>query len=136
MSSVPDCLDKVYFRIIAWSRSVGTGVLITNTNEIMLVIKSEYDFEIVGEPKESSKKDKFLKLKKIFNTNCDLVSSVKEKRVYFKTISADSIRRSVKRICNSFRIKSKNSGYEKFLTDEEKRLHCVCDNGIIEGFLF
>lgn len=73
---------------------------------------------------------KWLKFKKYVvkkRANIDLV----DPRVYMETLSVESVKRSLCRVCRRI-FKSKHSGYNRFLSDEEKRLMPV-DYSLVEG---
>lgn len=57
---------------------------------------------------------------------------VKDKRIYLETLSVASVKRSVYRVYRRI-FKSKHSGYDRFLTDEEKRLMFSKDYSWVEG---
>lgn len=60
------------------------------------------------------------------------ITEIKEKRVYVDTLSVASVKRSVCRVYKRI-FKSKRSGYERFLTDDEKRLMFHIDYSVVEG---
>lgn len=50
----------------------------------------------------------------------DNIRDIKEKSIYIETLSTSSVKRTLRRIYKNI-FKSRYQGYEKFLTDEEKR---------------
>lgn len=56
----------------------------------------------------------------------------KDKRVYLETLSVASVKRSFYRAYKRI-FKSKHSGYERFLSDEEKRFMFNIDYSVVEG---
>lgn len=75
---------------------------------------------------------KWLKLKRYLQKNIVKVTNLKEKRIYVDTLSVSSVKRSCNRLCERI-FKSRSSGYEKFLSDEEKRLNLATDLALVEG---
>lgn len=63
---------------------------------------------------------------------CVAVAELRDNRVYIETLSIASVKRSFNRICNRV-FKSRSSGYEKFLSDEEIRLQFHTDRSLVEG---
>lgn len=59
-------------------------------------------------------------------------TDLKDKRVYLDTLSVASVKRSFYRVYRRI-FKSKYSGYDRFLTDEEKRLMFAIDHSVVEG---
>lgn len=84
--------------------------------------------------KNSKKCIKWLKSKYYSNKKkCVAVGSIRNKSsVYFETLSVSSVKRSLNRICRKL-FKSPTSGYEKFLSDEEKRFFFTTDRSLVEG---
>lgn len=70
---------------------------------------------------------KWYHFKTLVSKQCSNISDIKDKSVYIKTLSAASVKRTLCRIYERV-FKSRHSGYEKFLTDEEKRLYLLADN--------
>lgn len=58
--------------------------------------------------------------------------NVIDKGVYLETLSVESVKRSVSRAYKNI-FKTKRRGYEKFLSDEEKRFLFGPDFGLVEG---
>lgn len=103
----------------------------------MLVIKSEFDFEISEENELQFK----LKNKSNSRFNFSLIKPYeyirnKKKSLHIESLDFSTIKRNIRRFCErKFKLKSKYSGYEQFLTDEEKRcLVVVCESRVVEGF--
>lgn len=101
----------------------------------MLVIKSEYDFEIVEERKlkEKPTRKKSINIKTFVTKNIENLNR-KSKHVHFDSLSLASVKRTIRKFCDKLKIKSRHCGYDKFLTDEEKRcLDIICDSYLVEG---
>lgn len=76
---------------------------------------------------------KWSKLKRYMVKKSVHFITIKDKRVYFETLSVSSVKRSLNRFCKSV-FKSRHSGYEHFLTDEEKRFILNTDKyTMVEG---
>lgn len=90
-------------------------------------------FSSDSDNKKSKKCIKWLKHKYYSNKKkCVAISDMREKMVYFETLSVSSIKRSLNRICRKI-FSSRSSGYEKFLSDEEKRFYFDIDRRLVEG---
>ena len=90
-------------------------------------------FSSDSDNKSSRKCLKWLKSK--YNCNkkkCTAIGDIRHKRVYIETLSVSSVKRSLNRICRKF-FKSRSNGYEKILSDEEKRLNLATDRSLVEG---
>lgn len=84
---------------------------------------------------KKSKCMKWLKFKYYSNKKkCIAIGDIRDKRVYFETLSVSSVKRSLNRICRKlFKPSAKSSGYEKILSDEEKRFYFATDRSLVEG---
>lgn len=81
--------------------------------------------------KKSKKCTKWLK-NKYFNKKYPTLGDIRDKKVYFETLSVSSVKRSIYRIYRNL-FKRRSSGYEKFLSDEEKRFCFPTDRSLVEG---
>lgn len=87
--------------------------------------------EEVKKPAESSAL--WPKLKYYLNIKRVAIKSYREKSVYIETLSMKSIKRSYCRLYKRV-FKSNHCGYERLLTEEEKRFSCSIDKySIVEG---
>lgn len=75
---------------------------------------------------------KWMKFKSYVNKKCAAISDIRDKRVHFETLTVKSVKRNINKICKGL-FKSQSSGYEKFLSDEEKRLNLTTDLSLVEG---
>lgn len=65
---------------------------------------------------------------------CANIQDIKDKSIYLETLSASSVKRTLRRIYRNI-FKSRYQGYEKFLTDEEKRFIFAFDGrSLVEGY--
>lgn len=93
---------------------------------------SKYQFEPVNEEAIKNKKNvKWSKFKNYVAKKRDNID-VKDKRIYLDTLSVASVKRSLFRVYKCI-FKSKYSGYDRFLSDEEKRLMLAIDHSLVEG---
>lgn len=61
------------------------------------------------------------------------IPNFQNRHVYLETISVNSVKRSLSKICRSI-FKSRYNGYEQFLTEDEKRFLFNVDNySVVEG---
>lgn len=76
---------------------------------------------------------KWMKFKQCVSKKCTKTDN-KDNSVYFETLSVASVKRTLRRIYRQM-FKSQYNGYEKFLSDEERRLnYYVLDNyNMVEG---
>lgn len=90
--------------------------MLNNNNE-------QIAFDILDESKinYNSAKIKFPNVKVCITKTYKSFARIKEKRIYFDTLSFGSIKRTLLRFCETIQIGSRNRGYEHFYSDEEKR---------------
>lgn len=99
------------------------------------MIDSKNNFEIFSNvtDKKSKKCTKWIKFKYYVNKKkCFSIADIKDKRVYFDTLSLSSVKRSLNRICKHI-FKSGTGGYEKIISDDEKRFYLNTDRSLVEG---
>lgn len=90
-------------------------------------------FSSDSDNKKNNKCMKWLKSKYYYNKKrCTAIGDIRHKKVYLETLSVSSVKRSLNRICKKI-FKPRSSGYEKFLSDEEKRLYLATDQSLVEG---
>lgn len=61
------------------------------------------------------------KIRKYISNKCNEVVSLKDKNVYLDVLNFASAKRSITKFCNKL-FKNRTKGYDKLLTDEERRL--------------
>lgn len=71
---------------------------------------------------------KWSKFKRFISKKCVIITEIKDRKSYVESINVVTVKHTINRFCNRV-FKSKNSGYQKFLSDEEKRFilpvnHC------------
>lgn len=96
----------------------------------MVFDHSNHPFDILYEdlPKETKTSSvKWCKYKKYISRKCNFENIKNRNIIYFQTLSASSAKRTLARIFNNL-FKSQHAGYEKFLSDEEKRFINVKTN--------
>lgn len=104
----------------------------------MLNVQSQNNFfelseEKLFENKHSSNIHNWSKFRRYVNKKCANIRNIKDKSIYIETLSASSVKRTLRRIYKNI-FKSRNQGYEKFLTDEEKRFLFAFDGrSLVEG---
>lgn len=76
---------------------------------------------------------KWSRLRRYVAKKCANIRDIKDKSIYIETLSASSVKRTLRRIYNNI-FESRYQGYEKFLTDEEKRFLFAFDGrSLVEG---
>lgn len=70
------------------------------------------------EPKDLN--SKWSKFKQYITRKCVIISEFRERKVYVETLNVVTVKHTLNKLCNRV-FKSRNSGYKKFLSDEEKR---------------
>lgn len=84
--------------------------------------------------KHNSTRHKWSKFRCYVAKKCANIRVIKDKSVYIETLSASSVKRTLRRFYRNI-FKSRHQGYEKFLTDEEKRFLLTFDGrGLVEGY--
>lgn len=83
--------------------------------------------------KPNSNRHKLSKIRCYVAKKCANIRDIKNKSVYIETLSASSVKRTLRRFYKNI-FKSRYQGYEKFLTDEEKRFLFDFDGcSLVEG---
>lgn len=102
-------------------------------SEIISINKSEIleeDIKVKNELKYSI--TKWTKFKIYINKKSGNKPDNRNKHIYIKTLSVASVNRTLKRIYNKI-FRSRYHGYEKFLSEEEKRFIYTMDSYMVEG---
>lgn len=86
----------------------------------------ELSEEKLFEDKHTTTHFKWSRFRHYVNKKCANIRDIKDKGVYIETLSASSVKRTLRRIYKNI-FKSRYQGYEKFLTDEEKRFLIAFD---------
>lgn len=93
----------------------------------------EVSEENLFENKHNSTHHKWSKFRCFVTKKCANIRDIKDKSIYIETLSTSSVKRTLRRIYKNF-FKSRYQGYEKFLTDEEKRFLLAFDGrSLVEG---
>jgi hypothetical protein len=88
----------------------------TRTNNLEIYFDESLHFKL-----KKNKSVKWLEFKKYLIKKYITLSEVKNKRIYIQTLSVASVKSNINKLCKRI-FKSRHSGYEKFLSDDEKRL--------------
>lgn len=89
--------------------------------------------EVVYYETKKTSSTKWAKFKRYVAKKCIVMSELKDRKVYVETLSVVSVKRTLNRLCNKV-FQSRYSGYQNFLSDEEKRLcYAVNHRSLVEG---
>jgi hypothetical protein len=93
------------------------------------MLDQEKNCQFFDKPKQQKKFNsvKWCQFKTVIHGHCSNMANVKDRSVYLTTLSAASVKRSLCRMYERV-FKSRRSGYEQFLSDEEKKLILMADN--------
>lgn len=93
----------------------------------------KFSEENLFENRHTSTSHNWSKFRCYVSKKCANIRDIKNKSIYIETLSASSVKRTLRRIYKNV-FKSRYQGYEKFLTDEEKRFLFAFDGRtLVEG---
>lgn len=104
----------------------------------MINVKSENNSlnlseDNIFENRHKSTVHKWPRFRRYITNKCANIRDIKDKSIYIETLSASSVKRTLRRIYKSI-FRSRYQGYEKFLSDEEKRfLYAFDGRSLVEG---